>query len=251
MKNTAELVEAATALEQLSRQQAGAAEPVADKPEAKCKCGLMTVREGFDGNSWYWQRHSRELCYVELPNSKCWCGRLRSEHTDGHDPHARYPDAAPSAPQAEAGDGVLRRALQLLYDETADYIRLNKLGDVHHNRSMQLARDALRAAPAAEKPGDLESALAETAAFEEWFYKDEANAYHHAFTAEYKLADAAWQARAALSGDSQDAALLREAHDAIANVLNAKWRPEGMSEEHADALRSTLAAIAARTEGKK
>ena len=37
----------------------------------------------------------------------------------------------------------VRAALQALYDETADYIRINHLGDVHHNRSMQLARDAL------------------------------------------------------------------------------------------------------------
>ena len=39
---------------------------------------------------------------------------------------------------------MLRNALQALYDETADYIRLNRLGDVHHNRSMQMARDALK-----------------------------------------------------------------------------------------------------------
>lgn len=37
----------------------------------------------------------------------------------------------------------LRDALQLLYDETADYIRINNLGDVHHNESMQRARAAL------------------------------------------------------------------------------------------------------------
>ena len=37
----------------------------------------------------------------------------------------------------------LHTALKLLYDETADYIRINHLGDVHHNRSMQAARDAL------------------------------------------------------------------------------------------------------------
>lgn len=40
---------------------------------------------------------------------------------------------------------ALHEALRVLYDETADYIRLNHLGDVHHNRSMQLARDALAA----------------------------------------------------------------------------------------------------------
>lgn len=37
----------------------------------------------------------------------------------------------------------LRAALQAIYDETADYIRINNLGDVHHNTSMKMARDAL------------------------------------------------------------------------------------------------------------
>lgn len=37
----------------------------------------------------------------------------------------------------------LLEALRALYQETADYIRLNHLGDEHHNRSMQMARDAL------------------------------------------------------------------------------------------------------------
>lgn len=34
-------------------------------------------------------------------------------------------------------------ALRMLYNETADYIRINQLGDVHHNHSMQRARAAL------------------------------------------------------------------------------------------------------------
>jgi hypothetical protein len=37
----------------------------------------------------------------------------------------------------------LSQALDMLYLETADYIRLNHLGPVHHNRSMQLAALAL------------------------------------------------------------------------------------------------------------
>jgi hypothetical protein len=37
----------------------------------------------------------------------------------------------------------MREALELLYLETADYIKINNLGDVHHNRSMQLAKSAL------------------------------------------------------------------------------------------------------------
>lgn len=42
----------------------------------------------------------------------------------------------------------LQVALNMLYDETADYIRINNLGDVYHNRSMQLAFHALARAPA-------------------------------------------------------------------------------------------------------
>lgn len=39
--------------------------------------------------------------------------------------------------------GELRLALQVLYEETAEYITINHLGDVHHNQSMKLAREAL------------------------------------------------------------------------------------------------------------
>ena len=41
---------------------------------------------------------------------------------------------------------ALVEALRTLYEETADYIRINHLGEVHHNRSMQLARAALEKA---------------------------------------------------------------------------------------------------------
>ena len=34
-------------------------------------------------------------------------------------------------------------ALQILYDETVDYVTLNNLGDPHHNQSMKNARDVL------------------------------------------------------------------------------------------------------------
>ena len=37
----------------------------------------------------------------------------------------------------------LHRALKALYDETADYIRINNLGDVHHSQSMKDARSVL------------------------------------------------------------------------------------------------------------
>lgn len=34
-------------------------------------------------------------------------------------------------------------ALKQLYEETADYITVNHLGDIHHNKSMLDARDAI------------------------------------------------------------------------------------------------------------
>lgn len=37
----------------------------------------------------------------------------------------------------------LLQALKILHDETEDYIRINNLGDPHHNKSMQYARDAI------------------------------------------------------------------------------------------------------------
>jgi len=41
---------------------------------------------------------------------------------------------------------ALLEALKMLYIETGDYIKINQLGKVHHNRSMQLAREALELA---------------------------------------------------------------------------------------------------------
>lgn len=38
---------------------------------------------------------------------------------------------------------ILREALAHLYQETANYITINNLGDVHHNQSMQKAKAAL------------------------------------------------------------------------------------------------------------
>ncbi len=37
----------------------------------------------------------------------------------------------------------LLEALKLLHDETADYVRVNNLGDPWHNQSMKLARAAI------------------------------------------------------------------------------------------------------------
>jgi len=59
----------------------------ADKDRTKaeqCSCGLKEIPVGVNVISWYWQEHSRTKCTAELPNERCWCGLLRSEHTQGH-----------------------------------------------------------------------------------------------------------------------------------------------------------------------
>jgi hypothetical protein len=38
---------------------------------------------------------------------------------------------------------MVAEALRGLYNETADYIRLNNLGDTHHNATMKAAKEAL------------------------------------------------------------------------------------------------------------
>lgn len=47
------------------------------------------------------------------------------------------------AETAERERDELRAALQILHDETADYVRLNNLGDPYSNQSMRMARDAM------------------------------------------------------------------------------------------------------------
>jgi hypothetical protein len=61
------------------------------KQEQRCLCGLHVIRAGVNGVHWYWALHTRERCSLDLPNERCWCGRLRSEHQDehGHEPGAR------------------------------------------------------------------------------------------------------------------------------------------------------------------
>ena len=39
----------------------------------------------------------------------------------------------------------LAEAAKLIYEETADYIRVNNLGDTHHNLAMQMLRDKITA----------------------------------------------------------------------------------------------------------
>lgn len=62
-----------------------------NETEARCACGLHTIAAGVHGVNWYWAVHTRKRCSLDLPNVRCWCGRLRSEHQDehGHEPGAR------------------------------------------------------------------------------------------------------------------------------------------------------------------
>lgn len=66
-------------------------DPYKRNPKAGlCECALMEVPAGCDGVQWYWQRHARDGCTLELPNIRCWCGLLRSEHVTGHDESKRH-----------------------------------------------------------------------------------------------------------------------------------------------------------------
>jgi hypothetical protein len=84
-------------------------------------------------NSWrrIYSRDHGSVCEPVVQNDGHPDLFFKNGGPEGHD--AKLIEAAPD----------LLEALKTLYEENADYIRLNHLGDVHHNRSMQLARDAL------------------------------------------------------------------------------------------------------------
>jgi len=75
-----------------------------------CKCGQMPIPSYVNGIHWYWQFHTRKKCTLELPNSKCWCGLLRSEHITGHKQDVEHPSSRGNArpitpPQASQEQG--------------------------------------------------------------------------------------------------------------------------------------------------
>jgi hypothetical protein len=76
--------------------------------EVSCKCGLHKIPAWANGVSWYWQLHKRDVCMLELPNIRCWCGLLRSEHLEGH-----ADTNAPKAPEAVPLSDEKIRALWL------------------------------------------------------------------------------------------------------------------------------------------
>lgn len=54
-----------------------------------------------------------------------------------------YLELSQIATAKTARELVLESALRGLYEDTADYIQVNHLGDIHHNKTMRDARDAL------------------------------------------------------------------------------------------------------------
>lgn len=88
-----------------------------------------------------WRIHRHAATAVEGSNGMVVanCGGWSTTERDGaevmseQEANAKLVAAAPE----------LLDALRMLYEETADYIRINNLGDVHHNHSMQSARDAI------------------------------------------------------------------------------------------------------------
>lgn len=70
---------------------------------------------------------------VAAPREAATCSRCAALESRCNEANVRW--------QVALAD--LGSALQFMYVEIADYIRINKLGKVHHNQSMQMARDAL------------------------------------------------------------------------------------------------------------
>jgi hypothetical protein len=93
-------------------------------PPVKCPCGQHDIPAAIDGIQWYWQRHARTGCTLELPDLVCWCGLKRSEHIKGH--ADKTGPAVPSevAPSREQKlDDALRKILSLFSDEPKMYLR--------------------------------------------------------------------------------------------------------------------------------
>ena len=84
--------------------------------------------EGYRMNEEGEMEHVVYVYRGDQPRIPIFAGKLNNARTT-----ARLIAAAPD----------LLEALKSLYGETADYIRINNLGDVHQNRSMQLARSAI------------------------------------------------------------------------------------------------------------
>lgn len=78
-----------------------------------------------------------------------WCGaNMSCSRTESH---GITEDEAKANASLIAAAPDLLSALTMLYEETADYIRINHLGDVHHNTSMQAARAAISKATGEQK----------------------------------------------------------------------------------------------------
>jgi hypothetical protein len=96
---------------------------------------------------WHWDDgKDKDMPKLMAPSGKvCDFGNDRQYYPTAGEP----PNEADSRLIAAAPD--LLKALQMLYDETADYIRMNNLGGMD-NQCMQLARAALaRAVGAAQR----------------------------------------------------------------------------------------------------
>ncbi len=93
-----------------------------------------SVVAGQDGYVW---KHPHQSAEYILRDAIYFAER----HTGGEFPLMYLLPLAKAAKLSQSGSVAgLYTALSNLYEETADYITINNLGDVHHNASMKLAK---------------------------------------------------------------------------------------------------------------
>ena len=101
-----------------------------------------------------WAPHFDEAYYVTGPDLGRVAMMMNLKGAHGMGGRRTGAEAAANARLISAAPDLLM-ALRMLYDETADYIRLNNLGGMD-NQCMQLARAAIaKATGALDKPSDM------------------------------------------------------------------------------------------------
>lgn len=100
-------------------------------------------------------KKARQVVNDLCQGRKKWVMQIPANRNE--DPDLIISDALSEFEALEKKAEAYRLALKFLYDETADYIRTNNLGDIHHNRSMQIARDLLTSRASSDARDEVKS----------------------------------------------------------------------------------------------